>query len=681
MNDLLNTQLGPYRLTEVSGRGGMATVYKAYQPSLDRYVAIKVLPRVQDPLFAARFKREARALAQIQHPNILPIHDYGEQDDLLYLVLQYIENGVTLGDMLGKPIEPTRALRLVGRVLDALDYAHARGVIHRDIKPSNILMSSPTWPLLADFGIAKLLTDTQHLTISGQLIGTVAYMAPEQAISTTIDARADLYATGVVLYEMLTVQVPFEADTPLAMLMKHAYEPPPSPRSLNPGLPIALEATVLHALAKDPAARYQSASEMAAALEHAAARIEQTRAWSQVTELYQAGVQAFAEGRWDAAIERLSRLSALDPTYEDSAELLAAAQAHARAAAGESIDLLRQPPQRTTEQLSLPITPPLAPGALPEAPHPAASDTAPAPSPVDVTAPPQAHTLPRPIRPQVWFAMGGMAVLLVLIVALVLNSGAGQSKEPPTPSPPSVQQARVAVQTMTIRAPTTTIGVPALEIITNTATMAAVPTAGATPMTKATPTETVPPTSTTTPVPPSATSTNTNTPRPTRTPRPQPTNTPQLDTPTPPPPPPPPPPTETPSTLVATIVHPAPGEYEPAATTELVFQAEAYDQTKGTNDGDGIDNIDMYIYDSNNVEVYRHIEHTPHYCAFSGDSGGPCPAFNFAKCHNTWATTDCKRDKGKPIVSGDYMLRAIVTTQDGRTKTVEGKVKVQLALP
>ncbi len=279
MNDLLNTQLGPYRLTEVSGRGGMATVYKAYQPSLDRYVAIKVLPRVQDPLFAARFKREARALAQIQHPNILPIHDYGEQDDLLYLVLQYIENGVTLGDMLGKPIEPARALRLVGRVLDALDYAHARGVIHRDIKPSNILMSSPTWPLLADFGIAKLLTDTQHLTISGQLIGTVAYMAPEQAISTTIDARADLYATGVVLYEMLTGQVPFEADTPLAMLMKHAYEPPPSPRSLNPGLPIALEATVLHALAKDPAARYQSASEMAAALEHAAARIEQTRAW------------------------------------------------------------------------------------------------------------------------------------------------------------------------------------------------------------------------------------------------------------------------------------------------------------------------------------------------------------------------------------------------------------------
>src|SRR6266487_6040455 len=277
MIDLSNTQLGQYQLIEVIRRGGMSTVYKAYQPSLERYVAVKVLMHERDPLFAARFKREARAIAQLQHHNILPIHDYGEQDGLLYLVLPYIPNGVTLSDLLGKLMEPTRALRLTGHILDGLDYAHSHNVIHRDIKPSNILMSSPTWPMLADFGIAKLLTDTQHLTISGQLIGTVAYMAPEQAISTTIDARADLYATGVVLYEMLTGQVPFEADTPLAMLMKHAYETPPSPRSLNPSLPVALEATVLHALAKDPASRYQSASEMAAALERAAAQIEQTR--------------------------------------------------------------------------------------------------------------------------------------------------------------------------------------------------------------------------------------------------------------------------------------------------------------------------------------------------------------------------------------------------------------------
>src|SRR5829696_6447387 len=216
MTDYDNTQLGQYQLIEAIGHGGMATVYKAYQESLDRYVAVKVLLSNRDPQFAARFKREARAIAALQHHNILPVYDYGEQDGMLFLVLQYIEDGTTLGDLLGKPMAVSTALRLTSHVLDALDYAHKRGVIHRDIKPANVLMPSPTWPMLADFGIAKLMNDNQQrLTLANQIIGTAAYMAPEQATGRPIDARTDLYAAGVVLYELVTGRVPFDGETPM----------------------------------------------------------------------------------------------------------------------------------------------------------------------------------------------------------------------------------------------------------------------------------------------------------------------------------------------------------------------------------------------------------------------------------------------------------------------------------
>ncbi|HEU5101998.1 MAG TPA: protein kinase [Roseiflexaceae bacterium] len=327
MTELENTQLGQYQLIEAIGHGGMATVYKAYQESLDRYVAVKVLLSNRDPQFAARFKREARAIAALQHHNILPIYDYGEQNGLLYFVLQYVENGVTLHDMLGSPMEPVQALRIIGHVLNALEYAHARGVVHRDIKPANILMPSPNWALLADFGIAKLLNDSQHLTMTGFIIGTAAYMAPEQAAGKPTDARTDLYSLGVVLYEMLTGRVPFDAETPMAMLTKHVYEPPPPPRSLNPALSPVVEAILLHALAKDPGQRYQSAAEMSADIERVSSSLGRPRASSQVTSLYQSGVEAFEQERWDAAAEALGRLVALDPSYEDAAVLLNAARA------------------------------------------------------------------------------------------------------------------------------------------------------------------------------------------------------------------------------------------------------------------------------------------------------------------------------------------------------------------
>jgi formylglycine-generating enzyme required for sulfatase activity/tetratricopeptide (TPR) repeat protein len=344
-DELIGSQLGQYHIIELVRRGGMATVYKAHQPSLDRYVAVKVLFHNRDPQFAARFKREARAIAQLQHPNILPIYDNGEQDGLLYLVLQYVEQGVTLSDKMGVPFDPVVAFRLIGRLLDALEYAHVRGIVHRDIKPANVLMPSPSWPMLTDFGIAKLVNDNSlQLTTPGLVVGTATYMAPEQATGRQVNARTDIYATGVILYEMLTGRVPFDADTPMAVLTQHLYEAPPPMSRLNPGLLPVVEATVLRALAKDPSDRYQSAAEMAAALERVASQLQQGESQSRVTGLYYAGVQAFAEGQWDRAIEHLDKLVAIDPDYEDSADLLAAAREareRAREEARRQIDQVR----------------------------------------------------------------------------------------------------------------------------------------------------------------------------------------------------------------------------------------------------------------------------------------------------------------------------------------------------
>jgi serine/threonine-protein kinase len=410
MTDLIGTRLNQYELAEIIRRGGMSTVYKAYQDSLDRFVAVKVLFSNRDPQFAARFKREARAIAALQHHNILPVYDYGEQEGLLFLVLQYIEGGTTLGDMLGKPMASPTALRLTSHVLDALDYAHKRGVIHRDIKPANVLMPSPSWPMLADFGIAKLMNDNQQrLTLANQIIGTAAYMAPEQATGRPIDARTDLYAAGIVLYELVTGRVPFDSDTPMAVLTKHVYETPPPARTLNPDLPSAVDQALQKALQKDPAARYQTAAEMSAELSQIAADLERNKNRSQITGLYEVGVQAFEQGHWDQAVDRLGKLVALDPGYEDAHELLDAAreaQERAKTEARQQIELVRQRRQSALQQPrpatdATLITPP--PDA---APPPVAPRRAPAPATTKLPqldesepAPAEATAAPSPEAP------------------------------------------------------------------------------------------------------------------------------------------------------------------------------------------------------------------------------------------------------------------------------------------
>ena len=263
--DLAGRTLGSYQITEELGRGGMAIVYRAYQPSLNRYVAIKVLPPQLsfDQQFVDRFQREARAAANLRHPNIVVIHDVGHHDGTYYIVMEYLE-GRTLKELVEQtgPLPPQRAARIVEQIAAALDYAHQRGFVHRDVKPANVFVGEGDRVTLTDFGIAKAASETEHLTRTGTLMGTPEYMSPEQAEGGAVDHRTDLYALGVVLYQMLVGQVPFRGTTPHAVLHDVIYEAPPRPRQVYPNVSPALEPVVLKAIAKQPDDRYQRGAEL-----------------------------------------------------------------------------------------------------------------------------------------------------------------------------------------------------------------------------------------------------------------------------------------------------------------------------------------------------------------------------------------------------------------------------------
>ena len=258
--------LGAYRIIEPLGRGGMASVFRAYEAGLDRYVALKVLPGefMHDDTFAERFRREARMLAGLEHPCIIPIHAYGIDNGIPWMAMRLVAGGTLAGLSHQGRLPHDRILTVLKGVAEALDYAHAKGVIHRDVKPQNVLLDEAGRVYLADFGIAKMVEGATIVTQAGMITGTPQYMSPEQVSGHPLDGRCDVYALGIITYELLTGNVPFSADTPIAVLMKHVSEPIP----LQPlaDLPEPLMRAVLKAVAKKPADRWASAGAFATAL-------------------------------------------------------------------------------------------------------------------------------------------------------------------------------------------------------------------------------------------------------------------------------------------------------------------------------------------------------------------------------------------------------------------------------
>ena len=261
-----------YELHRKLARGGMSDVYLARDQLLDRPVAVKVLfpEYAKDETFVERFRREAQAAANLNHPNIVAIYDWGQQSGTYFIVMEYIE-GRSLSEIIHAdgPLHPRRAAEITADVAAALGFAHRNGVVHRDVKPGNILISPSGQVKVADFGIAQAITggaDQSNLTQVGAVMGTATYFSPEQAQGKPVDPRSDLYSLGCVLFEMLTCRPPFSGDTPVAIAYKHVQEPAPMPSSVGIAVPTALEAIVAKMLAKTPAQRYASAEDLRADL-------------------------------------------------------------------------------------------------------------------------------------------------------------------------------------------------------------------------------------------------------------------------------------------------------------------------------------------------------------------------------------------------------------------------------
>lgn len=295
------SELGGFAIESIAGRGGMGVVYRARQRLPDRIVALKVISSeyAEDPQFRTRFEREAAIAAQIEHPNVIPVHAVGEADGTLFIAMRFVD-GVDLRKTLTQEgrLEPARAVAIADQVAQALDVAHGRGLVHRDVKPANILVASSggrEHVYLSDFGLARHVVGSHGLTGTGAFIGTIDYVAPEQARGDRVDARADIYSLGCVLFHALTGTVPFPADNDLAKLFAHGSQPPPSALDRNPTLPVEFDAVLKRAMAKDPDDRYASAGDLGRA------------------------AAAACEGTSPAAPERTVATGAAAPAHDQSA--------------------------------------------------------------------------------------------------------------------------------------------------------------------------------------------------------------------------------------------------------------------------------------------------------------------------------------------------------------------------
>ncbi|NGY62484.1 serine/threonine protein kinase [Lentzea sp. NEAU-D13] len=264
---------GPYRIEQLLGRGGMGEVHRAYDTVHDRFVALKRLStgHHSDEEYRARFRREARIVARLREPHVIPIHAYGEIDGRLYLDMRLVE-GADLSDVIREgAVEPARAVRIVEQVASALDAAHADGLVHRDVKPSNILVTAGDFVYLVDFGIARSVSPSATgLTAAGSVVGTLDYMAPERFEGGPVDGRADVYALACVLFACLAGRRPFTADGTAAQIWAHLYVEPPKPSALNPAVPAAFDEVIAKGMAKNPADRYATAGAFARAAAQAA---------------------------------------------------------------------------------------------------------------------------------------------------------------------------------------------------------------------------------------------------------------------------------------------------------------------------------------------------------------------------------------------------------------------------
>ncbi len=272
MSFKIGETIGPYRIIEQLGQGGMATVYKAYHAALDRYVALKALHQAfnEDSTFIARFQREARVIAKLEHPNIVPIYDYSEHERRPYLVMKFIEGDTLKARFQRGALSSQEIDQVVTSVGSALGYAHQQGVLHRDIKPSNVLLSNEGVMYLADFGLARIAQAGESTLSADSIMGTPQYISPEQAMGKKdLDSGTDIYSFGVMLYEMVVGQVPFSADTPFSIIHDHIYTPLPLPMDINPNVPEPVQRVLLKALAKDRADRYETVEDLVQAFKAA----------------------------------------------------------------------------------------------------------------------------------------------------------------------------------------------------------------------------------------------------------------------------------------------------------------------------------------------------------------------------------------------------------------------------
>ena len=272
MSFSIGETVGRYRITEQLGQGGMATVYRAYDANLDRYVAIKAMHQAfrEDTNFLARFKREAQIVAKLRHPHIVTVHEFDEHHGQPYLVMEFIEGETLKARLARKPFTMKETVATMTAVGQALTYAHEQGVLHRDIKPSNILLDKAGRPYLTDFGLARMVQAGESTLSQDMLLGTPQYISPEQAQGVReLGPATDIYSLGIVLYQLVVGRVPYSADTPYAIIHDHIYKPLPMPSQVNPNVPPEVERVLLKALAKEPGDRFQSAVEMVSAFQAA----------------------------------------------------------------------------------------------------------------------------------------------------------------------------------------------------------------------------------------------------------------------------------------------------------------------------------------------------------------------------------------------------------------------------